>query len=98
MSWFNELVAQIQITTQDVNLDSPATADSGTLQGALNLIYFIAGIVCVIIIVIGGIRYTASQGDAGGIQSAKNTIIYAVVGLIVILAAAAVTQLIFERL
>jgi hypothetical protein len=43
-------------------------------------------------IVIGGIRYTTSNGDSAGITSAKNTILYAVVGLIVALLAYAIVN------
>lgn len=90
--------SQIQITPQDVNLSNPATADSNTLQTGLGLVYFVAGVLCVVIIIIGGVRYTISRGDSGNVQSAKNTIIYALVGLLVVLMAAAITQLIFDRL
>lgn len=91
-------VQKIQLTPKDVNLTNPATANNATLQGALGLVYFIAGIVCVVIIIIGGVRYTLSNGEAGNIKSAKNTIIYALAGLVVILLAAAITQFIFGRL
>lgn len=44
---------------------------------------FIIGAVAVLMIIIGGIRYTTSNGDQAQITGAKNTIIYAVVGLVV---------------
>ena len=90
--------AQITISPKDVNVDTPVAANDSTVQGVLSLVYFIAGIVCVVIIVIGGVRYTLSRGDSGGVESAKNTILYALGGLLVILMASAITQLIFDRL
>lgn len=50
---------------------------------AVNLLLTVLGIISVIMIVIGGIRYTTSGGDAAGLKNARDTIIYAVVGLIV---------------
>ncbi len=56
-----------------------------------NVLLFIIGAVSVIMLILGGIRYTISQGDSSAITSAKNTILYAIIGIIVaILAFAAV--------
>lgn len=60
-------------------------------QTASNVLLFIIGAVSVIMLIIGGIRYTISQGDSSAVTSAKNTILYSIVGLVVaILAYAAV--------
>jgi hypothetical protein len=53
------------------------------IQIVINILLYILGMVAVIMIVIGGIRYTTSNGDSSAIKSAKDTILYAVVGLIV---------------
>lgn len=56
-----------------------------------NVLLFIIGAVSVIMLIIGGIRYTVSQGDSSAVTSAKNTILYSIIGLIVaILAYAAI--------
>lgn len=56
-----------------------------------NVLLFIIGAVSVIMLIIGGVKYTVSQGDSSAITSAKNTILYAIIGIIVaILAYAAV--------
>ncbi|MBC7764475.1 hypothetical protein H7Y29_02045 [Microbacteriaceae bacterium] len=56
-----------------------------------NVLLFIIGAVSVIMLILGGIRYTVSQGDSSAITSAKNTILYAIIGIVVaILAYAAV--------
>jgi hypothetical protein len=51
----------------------------------INTLIFVIGAVAVIMIVIGGFRYVISGGDASQVNSAKNTILYAVVGLVVAL-------------
>ena len=63
----------------------------GIFQTITNVLLFVIGAVSVVMLIIGGIRYTISQGDSSAVTSAKNTILYAVVGLVVaILAFAAV--------
>jgi hypothetical protein len=72
----------------------PELGAGDVLQNSLNLVYFIAGIVAVIVIIVGAIMYTTSAGQAGNITKAKNLILYAVVGLIVIFAAFAITNIV----
>ena len=56
-----------------------------------NVLLFIIGAISVIMLIIGGIRYTTSNGDQQAVQNAKNTILYAIVGLVIaILAFAAI--------
>lgn len=63
----------------------------GIFQTVTNVLLFVIGAVSVIMLIIGGIRYTVSQGDQAAVTSAKNTILYAIIGLVVaILAYAAV--------
>lgn len=52
-------------------------------QRILSLLLYAIGAIAVIMIVIGGIKYATSNGDSNSIQSAKNTILYSVIGLVV---------------
>ena len=63
-----------------------------TVQTVINVLLFIIGAVAVIMIIIGGIKYTISNGDSSQITSAKNTILYAVIGLVVALLAYAIVN------
>lgn len=93
-----ELLAQITIKQSDLNLQgAPTEIGSSQIEGILMTVYFWAGIVAVIIIIIGGIRYVTSSGDASGVKSAKDTILYAIVGLIVVIMAAAITGFIIRN-
>jgi small-conductance mechanosensitive channel len=62
------------------------------VRNIVNVLLFIIGIISVIMIIIGGIRYTTSNGDSSQITGAKNTILYAVVGLIVAILAYAIVN------
>ena len=50
----------------------------------VNILSVIVGVVAVIMIIVGGFRYITSGGDSGNVSSAKNTLIYAIVGLIIV--------------
>ncbi|USN96556.1 MAG: hypothetical protein H6797_05865 [Candidatus Nomurabacteria bacterium] len=88
----------IKISKEDLNLQGAPTSITGTTVGnLLGVVYFIAGIVAVLAIIIGGVRYVGANGDSSQIQAAKNTITYAVVGLIVVIMAAGITQFILQQ-
>ena len=71
---------------------------SGTLiTRVINVMLFIIGVLSVIMIVYGGILYVISAGDSGRVSKAKNTIMYAIVGLVVALLAYAIVNFVITR-
>ena len=68
------------------------------VKNTLNLIYTWTGILATIAIVIGGIMYMTSTGDSNKTIGAKNTIMYALIGLIVTLMAFAITNLVLDSI
>jgi len=64
----------------------------------INTIVFVTGGVSALMIVVGGLRYTISGGDQGSITSAKNTILYAVVGLILSFMGYAIVNFVLTRI
>ncbi len=73
------------------------TADGGLIPSVLNIVnglLVVAGIVASIYLVMGGIRYITSQGESDQTEQAKNTILYAMIGLIVIGLSAALVNFI----
>lgn len=69
------------------------SADVPTIiQTIVNVLLFITGAVAVIMIVIGGLKYVTSNGDSSQLTSAKNTIMYSVIGLIVAIMAYAIVN------
>ncbi|HEV2412711.1 MAG TPA: pilin [Candidatus Saccharimonadales bacterium] len=65
--------------------DTTNTGIDSVVKSALTILSFLIGAVSVVMIIIGGFRYIVSGGDSGQLGNAKNTIIYAVVGLIIVL-------------
>jgi hypothetical protein len=68
------------------------TQVNSTISTVINLLSFLVGVISVIMIIIGGIRFVTSQGNAQNATSARNTILFAVIGL----ALAAFAQLIVK--
>ena len=68
-----------------------------TVNNVANAAFMLAGIVAVLFIIIGGISYSTSAGDPGKISRAKDTILYAVIGLIVVLVSFIIVQFVIGR-
>lgn len=66
------------------------------LRTVINVLLFIIGAIAVIMVVIGGLRYTLSAGDASAVSAAKNTILYAIVGLVVAILAYAIVNFVVD--
>lgn len=75
----------------------PTIGADKVFEGILNGVYYMIGIAAVIALIVGGIMYATSSGDANGISKAKNIIIYAVVGIIVTLMAFTITGFVINR-
>jgi len=69
-----------------------------TVTNIINLIIFVVGVVAVIMLVIGGVQYTMSQGDATQVKKAKDTILYAIIGLVVAILAFAIVNFVLDGL
>ncbi len=68
------------------------------MQNIINTTLFVLGVVAVIMIIFGGIRYTTSNGDASSVKAAKDTVLYAVIGLVVAIMAYAIVNFVLARL
>jgi hypothetical protein len=72
-------------TTCDPTNDQDATTKvNNLLSTIINIFSLIVGVVAVIMIIVGGFKYITSGGDSGNVTGAKNTILFAVVGLIIV--------------
>lgn len=63
----------------------------------INIFSLIVGVIAVIMIIIGGFRYITSGGDSNNVGGAKNTIIYAIVGLIIVALAQVIVRFVLGR-
>jgi hypothetical protein len=77
---------------------NPLVGPTGILRVITGIVALIAGISAVIIILIAGASYIASGGDPAKVQSAKNSLVGVVVGLIIIALASSIISLVIGRL
>jgi len=82
------------ICKQSENAESKTTT---FITNLTNLLLFAIGVISIVMIIIGGIKYTTSNGDSGQITSAKNTILYAVVGLVIALMAYGIVRYVVSQ-
>lgn len=93
----------LKISTPDstgatCSTDNTATDKvNGTITTVINVFSTLVGVVAVIMIIYGGMRYITSGGDSGKITSAKNTIIYALIGLVVVALAQFIVKFVLNK-
>lgn len=71
--------------------------DNNTIPNVLTIFFTIMGALSVLIITIAGLKYTMSMGDPTATKKAKDTILYAVIGLIVSISATAIAQFVLKE-
>lgn len=72
--------------------------DSGVFRQITNTILYIVGIIAVIMLIVGGIKYVVSGGDAKKVTDAKNTVLYAIIGLVITLLSFAIVNFVISAL
>ncbi len=92
------LVAQLKIDRTRIGYKSGITdADTG-LQYVLDTIYLWAGILAVFVLVIAGLLFVTSRGDASQMKRSKDAIRAAVIGLVVVMVAFVITRFVIGGL
>ena len=90
-------------TKGNINMISPTNeTDEGSLiadvRTILSAIIGVLSFVCVVVMIIGGVNYMTSSGDAGKVKKAKDTILYGLIGLIVCVLAFAIVQFVIGNI
>jgi hypothetical protein len=103
MALFNIVIAPATYAL-DLSISSGANSAKGVDQAATlfgtagifttlsNVMLFVVGAISVVMVIIGGLRYVISGGNTGNVAAAKNTILYAVVGLVISIMAYAIVN------
>lgn len=83
----------------DVNA---ATAGAGAglanlASNIINLFSIVVGVISVIMIIVGGFRYVTSGGESNNVSGAKNTIIYAIIGLVIVALAQFIVKFVLSK-
>lgn len=69
-----------------------------TLNQIINVVIGVIGFIAVVVIILGGVQYTTSAGDSGKVKTAKNTIMYGIIGLVIALLAYSIVNFVLSSL
>ena len=90
------IIDGINSTGQNSNGD---TASLGSIfKNVVNILLYVIGAISVIMLIFGGIRYATSAGNSNNVTAAKNTIMYALIGLVIAVLAYAIVNFVLTSL
>lgn len=92
-----ELLAKADVTV-DVDNIPKVNANAASVGAILSGVFTLIGGLAVLFLLIGAVRYVTSNGDQSQLSLAKNTIVYAVVGIVISLSAFAIVQFVIGQL
>lgn len=81
----------------DVHPSGASTNLPDLITKVVNTLLYIIGIAAVIMLIVGGMQYVMSQGNESSVKNAKNTILYAIIGVVVAVIAYAVVNFVIHR-
>ncbi len=89
-------LAQLQVTKNELGVPDNSLGQDN-LQLALQLVFGLAGAIAFIIVVLGGLKYALSQGNPQETAKAKDTILYAVIGLVICVMAFSIVRFVITE-
>ncbi len=89
-------IPTIKITGNDINAPN-VTLDHGTIV-ILNFVLFAAGLIAVVFVIVAGFQYIMSGGDSKAVTTAKNTMLNAIIGLVIVLISLGLVNFVLGRL
>lgn len=87
----------LSTSTADCNTQDPEQTVNDIIEDVINIFSIVVGVVSVIMIIVGGLKYITSGGDSGSVGGAKNTILYAIIGLVIVALAQVVVRFVLGR-
>lgn len=95
---FNGTVTDGVQAARGTDVPSVLLGDGGAVTTVVNALLFVVGFLSVIMLIFGGLRYIVSGGNASAVTAAKNTILYAIVGLVIAIFAYAIVNFVIGSL
>lgn len=86
-----------QTDTTGCTQQAPTDKVNGIIRLVINIFSLVVGVIAVIMIIIGGLKYITSGGDSGNVSGAKNTILYAIIGLVVVALAQIIVRFVLNK-
>lgn len=89
--------AELKFESQTCSPGDSTSRLNNIIKTVINIVSIVVGVVAVIMIVFGGLKYITSGGESSNVSSAKNTIIYAIVGLVVVALAQFIVRFVLDK-
>lgn len=93
----DDICEGVAITGGNCDSSAAGTSVETVVRTVINLLSLVVGIVAVIMIIIGGLKYITSSGDSNNVSSAKNTILYAIIGLVIVALAQVIVRFVLDK-
>ncbi len=93
-----DLITKLAVGDPGKYIDNGDTPLNESITTILNGIVGALGIVCVVVMIIGGVNYMTSSGDSGKVKKAKDTILYGLIGLIVCVLSFAIVNFVISNI
>ena len=93
------LCAGVNLKVGDKTCDASEADEkvNSLITDIINIFSLVVGVIAVIMIIIGGLKYIMSSGDSNNITSAKNTILYAIIGLVIVAMSQFIVRFVLTR-
>ena len=84
-------------TCENINSEASSSVDE-IVKLIINLFSWVVGVVAVIMIIYGGFQYITAAGDTTKVGNAKNTILYALIGLVIVALAQVIVRFVLGNI
>lgn len=85
-----------QKVIKNIDVSNKDKASDASMQNAFNTAFIWAGMICVLVIIVSGLTFITAAGNPSTLSKAKSALIYACVGISVVLSAALIVNLILN--
>lgn len=85
-------------TCDQGSIDAAKSSVSDIMTNVINIFSLVVGVVSVIMIIVGGFKYVTSGGGSEKVTSAKSTIMYAVIGLVIVALAQIIVRFVLAKI
>lgn len=79
------------------NCNSSGPSVNKLISLTVNLLTFAAAVIAIIMIIVSGLKYITSQGDANSASSAKKTLLYSIIGLVIVVIAQLIVKFVLAK-
>lgn len=86
------------VSSNPVGSSNKLFGSGGLFNKVTNALIFVIGAVSVLMLIIGGLRYVLSAGNSSSVEGAKNTILFAIIGIVVAAMAFAIVTFVINRI